>query len=123
MNFSKGDFSLVKGTKGQTWNLADINNQLLLSHHEGAFVIKENIAVPISSNPGFWNFIPLSSTFPAPKIVAGNYKGLKFFDFINQQFTEAKDIPGFDESSRFVAIDQFDNIWVSHPYHGGIQDQ
>ena len=118
LSFSKGDFSLVTGTKGQAWNLADINNQLLLGHHEGAFVIKENMAVPISSNPGFWNFIPLSATFPSPKIVAGNYKGLKFFDFINQQFTEAKDIPGFDESSRFVAIDQFDNIWVSHPYHG-----
>ena len=27
-------------------------------------------------------------------------------------------LPGFAESSRFVAIDNNQNIWVSHPYHG-----
>ena len=118
LSFSKGDFVQVAGTKGQTWSLTEINNQLLLGHHEGAFLVKENSAVPISSRAGFWNFIPQPSTFPVSQIVAGNYNGLELFDFTNQQFIESGEIPNFKESSRFVAIDQYDNIWVSHPYHG-----
>ncbi len=118
LSFSKGTFLPVAGTKGQAWSLAEINNQVLLGHHEGAFIIKDNSAFPVSTQTGYWNFKPLTSTFPTPQIVTGNYKGLRFFDFLNQQFKESIDIPGFNESSRFVEIDQNDNIWVSHPYHG-----
>lgn len=118
LSFSKGTFLPVAGTKGQAWSLTEINNQVLLGHHEGAFIIKENSAIPISTQTGYWNFKPLSSIFPTSQILAGNYNGLRFFDFRNQQFTETPAIPGFNESSRFVEIDQHDNIWVSHPYHG-----
>jgi ligand-binding sensor domain-containing protein/DNA-binding CsgD family transcriptional regulator len=118
LSFSKGDFAPVNNTKGQTWSLAEINNQLLLGHHEGAFAISGNTAAHISSNPGFWNFMPLSGSFPSPIVIAGNYKGLSFFNYSDGNFTEGLQIPGFTESSRFVAIDKDDNIWVSHPYHG-----
>ncbi len=117
-SFSKGDFLPVNNTKGQTWGLSVINNQLLLGNHEGAFVVKNNTAQLISSNPGFWNFIPLSGTFPTAQIVAGNYNGLAFFDFINKKFVPSKKVVGFNESSRFIAVDKYDNIWVSHPYKG-----
>ncbi|MES2649539.1 MAG: triple tyrosine motif-containing protein [Bacteroidota bacterium] len=118
LSFSKGNFSPVAGTKGQAWTLAVINNQLLLGHHEGAFLVNENKAESISSQPGFWNFVPFSSGYPAEQVVAGNYKGLSFFDFKNQRFVSSMEIPGFNESSRFVTIDRDENIWVSHPYHG-----
>ena len=118
LSFSKGDFTLVNNTKGQNWGLAEINNQLLLGHHEGAFEIKGNVSQPISSSPGFWNFIPMSGIFPSTQMVGGNYKGLVLFDFINGQFVQSKQISGFTESSRFIALDKEDNIWVSHPYHG-----
>jgi len=118
LSFSKGNFSAVNNTKSQTWRLDAINNQLLLGNHDGAFVIKDNTAIPVSTKPGFWNFTPLSSTFPTAQMIAGNYKGVFFFDYINGQFTQTTQVPGFDESSRFVALDKYDNIWVSHPYHG-----
>lgn len=118
MSFSKGDFTAVQNTRGQVWGLANINNQLLMGHHEGAFAINNNTATPISLNKGFWNFVPLSNTFPAAQIVAGGYIGLTLFDYRNGQFTNARSIPGFGESSRFVTLDKDDNIWVSHPYHG-----
>ena len=121
LSFSKGSFSSVNNTKGQAWGLAEINNQLLLGHHDGAFVINNNNAVSISSNPGFWNFVPLSTTFPAAQIVAGNYTSLQLFDFKNNQFVPSKEVPGFKESSRFVTIDEYDHIWISHPYHGVYQ--
>ncbi|KAA9037602.1 transcriptional regulator [Ginsengibacter hankyongi] len=118
LSFSKGDFDLVKNTKGQVWHLADIYNELLMGHHEGAFVIKDNVATSISSNPGFWNFVPLSDSNTASQFVSGYYKGLKFFNYTSGQFRESGEVANFDESSRFVAIDSENNIWVSHPYHG-----
>jgi DNA-binding CsgD family transcriptional regulator len=118
MSFSKGNFTAVGNTKGQTWALANINNQLLLGHHEGAFIIKNNNAESISSNKGFWNFVPLSNTFPVPGIVSGGYNGLNIFKYENGQFSFSKTITGFKESSRFVTLDKDNNIWVSHPYHG-----
>ena len=118
LSFSKGNFESVNNGKAQTWGLAEINNQLLLGNHEGAFVIKNNSAIPIAETPGFWNFVPAKGSFSPEQIIAGNYKGLFFFNFINGQFTPAGLLPGFNESSRFVAIDNDNNIWVSHPYHG-----
>ena len=118
MSFSKGNFMPVDNTKGQTWGLSKINNRVLLGHHEGAFEINDNSAQPISSINGFWNFVPLSGNSPTTQIIAGNYKGLTLFDYINKEFVPSMQIPDFTESSRFVAIDKEDNIWVSHPYHG-----
>ncbi|MDO9156633.1 MAG: triple tyrosine motif-containing protein, partial [Sediminibacterium sp.] len=103
-----GNFSLVNNTRGQNWNLQQINGKLLLGHHEGAFEIKGNTAVPFSNYAGFWNFIPFRSG-----IIAGNYKGLLYIDGLTQT-----PIPNFNESSRFVAVDANLNTWVSHPYHG-----
>ncbi len=118
MSFSKGNFTVVSNTNGQTWGLANINNQLLLGHHEGAFEINNNNAIPISSTKGFWNFVPLSNTYPSGQVVAGGYNGLNIFNYENGQFKFAKSIGGFNESSRFVTLDKDNNIWVSHPYHG-----
>lgn len=118
LSFSKGNFTAVDNTKGQTWGLAEINNQLLLGHHEGAFIIKNNSAEQISSKTGFWNYLPLSKTFPTAEIVSGNYNGLSFFNYKGQQFEFAGDLPGFNESSRFVSIDKNNNLWISQPYHG-----
>jgi len=118
MSFSKGSFTAVNNTKGQTWGLARINNQLLLGHHEGAFAITNNDAIPISPDKGFWNFVPLSNTSPSGSMVAGGYTGLTIFDYVNGRFIQSKVISGFRESSRFVVLDNDSNIWVSHPYHG-----
>jgi len=118
LSFSKGNFQPIDHTNGQTWGLAEINNQLMLGHHDGAFLIKDNTAIPFSTDPGFWNFVPLSSTFPAQKIVSGTYKNLQLFEYSNGQFTFSGSIAGFIESSRFVTIDEDGHIWISHPYHG-----
>ncbi len=117
LSFSKGAFKPVANTKGQNWALTEVNNQLLLGHHEGAFVVKDNNAVPISSEPGFWIFRGLGNN-PSAGMLAGNYKGISFFKLVNGQFVFDKNLEGFEESCRFVAIDNQNNVWVSHPYHG-----
>ena len=114
LSFSKGDFLPVTNTKGQTWGIFQVNDQLLLGHHEGAFTINNNIASPISATPGFWNFSRMTNGI-TDRMVAGHYKGLSFFDIKNGGFVYQGAIPGFEESCRFVAIDKDQNIWVSHP--------
>jgi ligand-binding sensor domain-containing protein len=118
LSFSKGNFVPVNNTKGQVWNLSEINKQLLLGHHEGAFLIKNNTASLISQRPGAWNFINLSNSLPNSQIISGVYNGINIFDFTNGQIVFNKEIKGFNESSRFVAVDKDSVIWVSHPYHG-----
>ncbi|MBI3883135.1 MAG: transcriptional regulator [Sphingobacteriales bacterium] len=118
LSFNQGTFSYVNNTKGQVWKLSEINNKLLIGHHDGAFIIKNNSAEQLSSKHGFWNFLPTSNIFPAAQIIAGNYDGITFFDYLNGQFKESVNVPGFNESSRFVCIDNNDNIWTSHPYRG-----
>ncbi|MFM6954836.1 MAG: triple tyrosine motif-containing protein [Sphingobacteriaceae bacterium] len=119
LSFSKGTFSLVNNTKGQSWNLSKINNQLLLGHHEGAFIIRNNTAVPLAKGKGFWNFLPLSATMPSKEIVAGTYQGLVLFTSKGNTIVKVNDLVGdFKESSRYVSLDEGGNIWISHPYHG-----
>jgi len=108
ISFSKGNFTLVNNTRGQNWGLQQLNGKLLLGHHEGAFEIKGQTAIPFSNYAGFWNFTSYRSG-----IIAGNYKGLLYIDGTTQT-----PIPNFNESSRFVAVDALKNTWVSHPYHG-----
>ncbi len=118
LSFSKGTFTSIENTKGQAWNLTEINNQLLLGHHEGVFQIKNSTAIPITTKTGFWNFIPTSRIFPTPQLIAGNYNGLMYFNYVNGSFIPSEVIPNFKESSRFVTIDNTGDIWVSHPYQG-----
>ena len=118
LSFSKGNFEWVAGTKGQAWSLQQINGNLLLGHHEGAFLIKENEAINIAAAPGYWKFLSVPDAAKPTGVLAGTYKGLSQFTLNENGFGTAIDKPAFIESSRFIELDKNGNIWVSHPYHG-----
>lgn len=119
LSFSKGEFNLVKNTKGQTWNLTKLNNQLFLGHHEGAFTIQNHQAKQLADGKGYWHFLSLSNTMPSTEVLAGTYSGLVSFSAKNGRITKQQDpIGNFTESSRFITLDENGAIWVSHPYHG-----
>jgi ligand-binding sensor domain-containing protein/DNA-binding CsgD family transcriptional regulator len=118
LSFSQGRFLPIGNTTGQVWSLQEVNDQILLGHHEGAFRVDDTRATPISGITGFWNFMPTSSTYPSNELIAGNYKGVQYFSFKDGRFAPSATIPTFQESSRYIAIDALQNIWISHPYHG-----
>lgn len=118
LSFSKGSFTAITNAKGQCWGLASINNKILLGHHEGAFIIENKIAKQISAQNGFWNFVATSPAYPATTVVGGNYYGLSVFSYNNNTFSKTTTIADFNESSRYMAVDPQQNIWISHPYHG-----
>jgi ligand-binding sensor domain-containing protein/DNA-binding CsgD family transcriptional regulator len=116
--FSKGNFAQVKGTNGQVWNLSEVNGQLLMGHHEGAFVIHGNAATPLLPGVGSWLFAPLSSVYPSPEVIVGTYSGVSLLDYQGGAFHPQGKLPGLSESLRFLAIDNDNRIWTSHPYRG-----
>jgi ligand-binding sensor domain-containing protein/DNA-binding CsgD family transcriptional regulator len=117
ISFVKSSFEPVENTKGQVWNLSEINGQLLMGHHEGAFVIENAHARLLDKTVGFWQFLPLNNILPSAVIVAGNYQGISFYNYANDQFTPSTINSKF-ESARFLAISSDNNIWVAHPYKG-----
>lgn len=121
LSLVNGEFRSVPGTKGSTWGLAEINDRLLLAHHDGAFQIDKGIPIPVSGHSGradYWNFLPLSPTLAGDWAIAGNDNGIDLLHLGKKGIVSKGNLPGFGISSQFVAIDDAHSIWVAHPYQG-----
>jgi hypothetical protein len=114
--FKPEKFHQVVGTKGQAWGLDTFNNDLLLSHHSGSFLIGAAGAQKNYPEWGVW-------LFRRPKknpelLLAGTYTGIAVYHQQNGHWTFRNKIDGFGESSRFLEEDHQGNLWVAHPYKG-----
>lgn len=117
LSFVKSKLELIDNTEGEVRNLSIVNDQLLMGHHTGAFVIRNNQAVSLDGHSGFWTFMPMSNVLPSTLMVAGTYLGLSFFDFSNGKFYTTPVNAQF-ESARFVVVQNEHTVWVAHPYKG-----
>ena len=113
---TKGNFQPINNSKGQVWNLSEVNGKLLMGHHEGAFVIENNTANLIDHASGFWTFQPYYNVLPSSIMVTGTYNGINFYNYQDGKFNSRNTDAHF-ESARFIVIDN-NNIWISHPYKG-----
>ncbi|HWK06202.1 MAG TPA: triple tyrosine motif-containing protein [Puia sp.] len=118
LSFINGEFQPVPGTRGSTQGLAEVNGSLLLAHHDGAFLIRNDKLVPISKHTTYWTFLPLSNVLPSSIVVAGNDVGVELFQYENNSFISKGNLPDFTASSQFLGIDNNNTIWVAHPYRG-----
>lgn len=116
LSYIKGNFQPVNNTKGQVWNLSEVNGKLLMGHHEGGFVIENNTARPLDNTSGFWNFFPYYNVLPSSIMISGTYNGINFYNYRDGAFSN-RNVHAHFESARFVVTDN-DHIWVAHPYKG-----
>ncbi len=116
LSYTNGTFGFVENTKGQVWNLSEVNGKLLMGHNKGAFVIENNNAKAIDLKTGFWVFMPLYPVSPSPVVLAGTYNGVNFYNYNNGVFSNPV-IHAHFESARYIVIDK-DVIWAVHPYKG-----
>lgn len=116
LSYTIGRFDFVEESKGQVWNLASVNGQLLMGHNKGAYTVVENKAIPLDTKTGFWGFQSLYNTQPSPVIMSGTYNGINFYNYQNGVLSEPKSYSKV-ESARFVASSK-DLIWIAHPYKG-----
>lgn len=116
LNETTSPFQVIQNSQGQVWGMNVVNDQLLVAHNEGAYVINGNTASPIDETTGFWLFRPLGAKTPAPVMLAGTYNGINLYNYTNGNFVNEKQHTHF-ESAKFVAM-QGDVIWAAHPYKG-----
>lgn len=118
LSFVNGEFQSIPNTKGSTWGLSEVNGSLLLGHHDGAFVIRDDRIIPITRHTAYWTFLPFSNVLPSSLVIAGNDMGLDLIRYENNSFVSKGNLPDFTASSQFMAIDNNNTIWVAHPYRG-----
>lgn len=118
ISFSKSYFTTIKNSNGQAWRIDEVNQQLLMGHHNGSFIITNNEARPLLTGLGSWLFVPVSSVFPSRQVIIGTYSGLSMLEFGAVSFTHSHSLKGVNESLRFLATDNDGFIWASHPYRG-----
>lgn len=108
------DFALLPGSGGHVWSLQVVDGQLLCGHNTGSFRIEKDKMIRISRIGGGYNFkkfvvkgqeLLIQSTYTSLILFRKDEKGLwSFF----------RRLRGFQEPSRFIAVDPFGNIWVNH---------
>jgi ligand-binding sensor domain-containing protein/DNA-binding CsgD family transcriptional regulator len=112
VSYNIGSFDFIENSQGQVWNLATVNDRLLMGHNKGAYIIEGNKAIPLDTKTGFWGFQSLSPSV----IVAGTYNGISFANYNGGNISHPV-VNSQVESARFVAIGK-NIIWIAHPYKG-----
>lgn len=107
-------FSMVQHSAGQVWSLNEVDGNLLMGHHEGAFNINGLAATQLTHLQGVWKFVQLSPEYA----VAGHYNGLAIFKKTAAHWAFESTLNGLTESSRLLAKDAQGAIWMAHPYRG-----
>lgn len=119
LSMNTGIFKEIPDTKGQVWNLSEVNNHLLLGNEDGAFEITGNSLKEIFTFPGTWLFKNLDPGRDSAPVLAGTYEGIRLLNYKDGSFRPQVHYPGITESLRFLSIDYARNtVWASHPYKG-----
>jgi len=111
---SEEEFTFIRNTQGQVWNLTVINNELFCAHDSGAFIIKDNKISKKIDEQGTWSIKKLDNK----KLILGNYIGLSIVENKNNQWTFRNKIKGFNNSSKYFELYNDNQVFVNHEYKG-----
>lgn len=113
-NSFNNSFKLVPKSKGQVYNFSEIENELILNHHQGAFKLKGTKLDKIYPL-GSWKFMDT----PNPNLIlGGNYRGISFFEKKNYKWIYKHNISNLDESSRVMEFENDSTLWMTHGSKG-----
>ena len=110
ISFQGNQFRKVTYSDGQVWGLATVRDELLMTHHEGAFRISGSSAHSLFKGTGCWLFLPQQG-----RTLIGCYNGLRTMSL---EHTPVRQVNRLYESLRFMTAEQDSVIWASHPYRG-----
>lgn len=107
--FQEATFELIEGTTGQTWNIQNIDGQLLCSHNRGMLIISGKKVVRNLSPNGYWGLkkLPNSNGY----YVASNYKGFSIFKQTGAEWTFVNDIDGTNKSATSFEVEG-NTVWL-----------
>ena len=108
-------YEMVEHSSGQVYALAEVDSQLVLNHHRGAFTVDQDRANLFFEQTGTWYMreVPKQATY-----LCGTYEGFYLFEKYGGQFQMTQKVEGVDESSRVFEFDAQHNLWMTHGYKG-----
>lgn len=111
------NFSKLPDLDGQVWNLEKFENDILISGHNGLYILKNNVPVLLNKLNSFWKVLPVNGK-PNTYLAAG-YHGLHLLVYKDNTWEFTSKIKGFDESSRdILQADEENTFWICHGYKG-----
>jgi DNA-binding CsgD family transcriptional regulator len=113
-SFLDDNFTLVKGTTAQSWNIQVIGNDLICANNNGALIIKGKSVVKNLDSQGYFAFkeVPSNPNF----IIGANYGGFTLFEKTKNGLEYKAPIDGFNKSSNFFEIDD-SFLWLNKDQH------
>ncbi|MBN8678683.1 MAG: hypothetical protein J0M29_10695 [Chitinophagales bacterium] len=107
-------FDKVLNSEGQVWSLTNLNGHLLMGHHEGPFEVRSESAQKLANIQGIWKYV-----IHTPGLaLAGHYNGIALFEQVASGWKFRSYLKGLKESSRLLAKDKNNFLWMAHPYRG-----
>lgn len=109
-------FRPVENAQEQVWFLDTLDGVLLCGDNRGLYEIEGGVAIKISNHAytGGW----IARKINANHFVLGTYEGLELYEMKEGHWSFKWKINGFNESSRFIEVDEDSNIWVCHGNKG-----
>lgn len=108
---SNTGYVLVQGSEGLVNNVSVIDDQIILSHHEGAFKLTTLGANQFFRSTGAWGFKPITKS----KWLGGTYDGFYLLNHLNNTMNY---LQGLSESSRVFEFENDSILWMAHGYKG-----
>ena len=112
----EGKFKLIPGTQGQAWQLDVYKDQLILSHNNGTYLLKNHNARKISGISGGSDLIEID---PEGNILAqSTYSNIIFFSHENNNWNYYRQLNNFSDLLRYLEVDHKKQLWASHMHRG-----
>lgn len=118
-NFNGLNFKVNKidDLPGQAWSLTKVQDEIIIGHNDGIFVLKNNAIKKIDDRTGFWKITPIKNQ--KDLFLASGYNGLFLLEKNNTNWVLKHQISGFDESTRdIIQAEEPNTYWICHGYKG-----
>ncbi len=108
-------FRLLPKSQGVVNNLSKINNEVILSHHSGAYTVQDDRLQPFFDHTGTWKFMRLHKT---DELIGGTYQGFYRFGKKNGFWELEEPLEEPSESARIFEFENDSTLWMTHGYKG-----
>ncbi|RKD90999.1 helix-turn-helix and ligand-binding sensor domain-containing protein [Mangrovibacterium diazotrophicum] len=116
LNSPQAPFELVPETQSQIWDIKVIDNQLLVGHNQGTFLITPTESKFITRHSG--GFSIRQDTQNPNLLIQSTYSNLIVFEKKDGEYQYRNYIANFNDLIRYLEIDHYGNIWASHMHRG-----
>ncbi|GAA3561330.1 LuxR C-terminal-related transcriptional regulator [Snuella lapsa] len=110
-----GELILINDSEGQVWDLKVLNDQILVGHNEGSFLVEDDIWSKRLSDRGVY----CSVEIPEKEnwFLQGTYYGINLLRKEKDRWYshEIEEVPFLVNN---IAFESDEIIWVTHPYKG-----